>query len=347
MMDAKITQLQNRLGSKEFQVHQRGLELQRKKKALLAKRVELEEDTDASLTPDEMREKLRIKVKDANTEIESSEKKIKQLDQLVERYHDDIRTKEQELAEAKKHAAKAKKYEAVYERDRKMQEFIDEFPMVMKEELANKEKLKSTIALLMRHISKQISSSTNLPSSQQLADMKDELSFREQKLKNSKNTLTLLNSDLAMRREELEKINNLDKKINAELKSLKDKIQSMQVEMSQFKTEDELKREAADAKKRLTKDKARTKKLRESSKQQVQIMGQAFDKRKKELAGNETMKRMDALEQRLRNHSSTVFSLQDFINSRKRESDYIGIRTEVNEITANINKFIIEQINVK
>jgi hypothetical protein len=53
----------------------------------------------------------------------------------------------------------------------------------------------------------------------------------------------LLNHDLALRTEELEKINSLDKKITAELKSQKDKISSMKVEMSQFKTEDELRKE--------------------------------------------------------------------------------------------------------
>jgi ElaB/YqjD/DUF883 family membrane-anchored ribosome-binding protein len=59
--------------------------------------------------------------------------------------------------------------------------------------------------------------------------------------------------------------------------------------MSQFKTEDELRQEADDAKKALQKEKGRTKKLRESSKHQVQVLGQAFDKRKKELVGNEVL----------------------------------------------------------
>lgn len=51
--------------------------------------------------------------------------------------------------------------------------------------------------------------------------------------------------------------------------------------MSQFKSEDELKTEAADAKKHLLREKQRTKKLRDSAKHQVAILGQAFDKRKK------------------------------------------------------------------
>lgn len=345
--DAKITHLQQQLQSKEYQTHQKGLELKKTKQKLLSKRMELEEDTDASLTPEEMRDKLKQKVKDANSEIEASERRLKQLDQLVERYHDDIHAKEQELSEAKKHAQKAKKYEAVYERDRKMQEFIDEYDEVYHKEVENKKTLKNTIVALMKHISKQYTASENLPDAQQLTEMREELSFKEQKLKNSKNTLSLLNHDLDLRKQELDKINTLDKKINAELKAQKDKIQSMKVEMSQFKSDDELKHDATEAKKALQKEKQRTKKLKDSSKHQVQILGQAFDKRKKELTGNETMKRMDALEQKLRTYSSTVYSLQDFIDSRKRESDYEGIHNEVKELTKQINKHIIDTINAR
>jgi len=276
-----------------------------------------------------------------------AEKRIKQVDALVERYQDDIRAKENELAEAKKHAQKAKKYEAVYERDRKMQEFIDEFPTVHAEEVANLGKLRSTIVALLKHISKQLQSTENLPDAQQLSEMKDELSFKEQKLKNSKNTLTLLNTDLQLRKEELDKINILDKKIFQELKTLKDKIESMNIEMSQFKSDRELQSEADTAKRNLQKEKMRTKQLRDSSKHQVKVLAQAFDKRKTELVGNETMKRMDALETKLRTYSATVYNLSDFIEVRKRESDYEGLRREVSQVTESINKHIIELINTK
>lgn len=347
LMDTRIAQLRVTLQSSDYKMHEKGLGLKKLKTSLLAQRVELEDDTDASLSPEELKEKIRQKVKDANAEVEASERRLKDLDATVEKQHDAIRLKEQALAEAKKHAQKSKKYEAVYERDRKMQEFLDEFEGVFKAEMANKGTLKSTIVALMKHISSQIATSENLPDASQLSDMKDELTFKEQKLNNSKNTLTLLESDLSLRKEELQKIENLDKKINAELSTLKDKITSMNVEMSQFKSDAELKHDATEAKKKLLKEKQRTKKLKDASQHQVQIYGQAYNKRKKELAGNETMKRIDALEQKLRTYSSTVFSLQDFIDSRKRESDYESIRQQVNEIAKSINKNIIDNINAK
>merc|ERR1740130_458142 len=161
-LDAKITFVQQQLQSKDYQMHQKGLQLQTKKKDLLAKKAELEEDTDQNLSPEEMREKLKMKVKDSNQEIEMAEKRIKQVDALVERYQDDIRAKENELAEAKKHAQKAKKYEAVYERDRKMQEFIDEFPQMGQKDKKDLSDLKFTIVALLKHISKGVSLAENL-----------------------------------------------------------------------------------------------------------------------------------------------------------------------------------------
>ena len=63
---------------------------------------------------------------------------------------------------------------------------------VHSEENNNKDKLKATVVALMKHISGQIGASQNLPDAQQLNDMKEELSFKAQKLKNSQNTLVAL-----------------------------------------------------------------------------------------------------------------------------------------------------------
>ena len=75
-------------------------------------------------------------------------------EESLERFGDEIRDKESELVEAKKHAQKAKKYEALYERDRKLQEFIDKFPETKKQEVTSKQKIQENIVALMKHISK-------------------------------------------------------------------------------------------------------------------------------------------------------------------------------------------------
>lgn len=343
-LDHKIHHLQSKLKSHEYQVHQKGMELKKKKAQLLTKRVQLDEETDSSVPPEEMRERLLQKVKDANSDIEAADRRRKQMEDVIEKYHEEIRHKEQELTEAKKHSQKAKKYEAVYERDRKMQEFIDDFPKMSQKDKEDLGNLKFTIVALLKHISKGISLSENLPDAEQLADMKKELTCKEQLLRNSKDTLSLLNADKKKREEELDKINNLDKKISVELKSLKEKITSMEKELTEFKDEDTLKDEATQAKKRLLGEKQTSKKKRDAIKQQTHLLAVGFDKRKRELASNETMKRVDALEQKLRTYSQTVFSLSDFINTRKRESDYKNLLNQVAKMTSDANTTIIKRI---
>jgi intraflagellar transport protein 74 len=342
-LDLRITQMNSSMKTPEYQTHMRGVNAQKRLRLLEKLNRELEEETTSQLTPEEMRDKLLQKVKDANAEIGAHERRVKQVEDQLEAYHDLIAEKEQELAEAKKHSLKAKKYETVYERDRKMQEVIEAFPASIKGEQANVQKLKDTVVALLKHMSKNITSAENLPNAEKLADMKNELSFKEQTLANSKTTLQALEKDLSKSREELSKIESLDTKINAELKLLKDKMQKYAAEMKTFKSEDELKEEATQAKKRLLKEKAETRKLRDAVKQQVQLAGVAFDKKKRELASNDTMKKLDGLEQKLRTYSQTVFTLDDYITTRKRESDFKGVAAEARAITSKINTYIIEK----
>lgn len=102
--------------------------------------------------------------------------------------------------------------------------------------------------------------------------MKQELSFKQQKMEHSKQTLELLGKDLEKRKGELQKINDLDKKINLELASSKEKIQQMQQEMAAFKSNDELAADARQAKTDLQAKKLRTQKQHDAIKQQVCIL---------------------------------------------------------------------------
>lgn len=346
-LDNNNEKLQQTLLSPEYRTHQRGLQLKKEKSSLLAKKMQLEEETDSSLTPQQIRDKLLQKVKDANEEIKTMERRLKTIEETTEKYTEEKAEKEAELDNFRKHSQKAKKYEAVYERDRKMQEFISNFPTALAEEQKNKTNFKTNVVALLRHISKGLHASENLPDAEQLKEMKSELSFKAQKLESSKDTLNMLSKDLERRKAELTKVNSLDKKITLELKSLKQKIESMTNEMANFKSEDELKEDATQAKKELLKTKQKTKKIRESLKQQVSLLGHEYEKKKRDLDGNETMKRIDGLEQKLRTYTQTVYQLQDYIQGRKRESDYESISKQVMETTAKCNRHIIDSVNSK
>lgn len=136
-LDSKIQGKRLQMKNPAYQTHTKGLDLQKRRRVLLQKKSELEAEVNSNLTPDEIREQLLSKVKNYNTDIEHAEKRIKQLEESLENHQEQIRDKENLLGEAKKHALKSKKYEAVYERDAKMQEFIQRYPHTKQTEMEN------------------------------------------------------------------------------------------------------------------------------------------------------------------------------------------------------------------
>lgn len=338
-MDQRITNVQADLRSPAYQVHLKGLQLEKRKKQIIHEIDSLEEETNTNMTPDELKAKLMQKIKDTNAETAEVERKIKKMEQEIEQIQDEIREKEEEVIEAKKHAQKAKIYDALFDRERQMQEFIDHFPEERKAAKAEREYVQTTIVALLRHISKTAESQQNLPSADKFADMQSELSFKEAKLQASKETMEALKKDEAKRREELEKMTSLDKKIVVELASLKDKIKDMLDEMETFKSEAELREEANAARKVILAETAEAKRLRDSTKLHIQQLSHAHEKKKRELAATDVMKRMESLEHKLRSYTQAVHQLSEYISTRKRESDYEQVAKEALALVAQLNSF--------
>lgn len=208
---------------------------------------------------------------------------------------------------------------------------------------------------LLRHISKGLSNSAQLSSTggvnggvatadgEKFSELKSELTFKEEKMVDSQKTLATLRIELEKRKEELEKIEQLDHKISTEIGQLTQRISEMNTEMSTYKTEDELKTSSIQAKKDLLVENSRTKKLRDSMKLQVSILSTECERKNKELQASETFKKIESWEQKLKTHAGGVFTLQEYIAVRKRESDYEGLLKECSDVTKQINTLLIAQ----
>jgi hypothetical protein len=81
------------------------------------------------------------------------------------------------------------------------------------------------------------------------------------------------------RKNELHRVEGLDKKISLELQSLKEKVSAMTAEMNSFKSNEQLARDADEAKRALTLTKQKLLKQREAIKQQVAQLSAAQKKR--------------------------------------------------------------------
>lgn len=355
-LDREIGHYEETMKSESYHLLQKCVALSKENASLHKQKQELEEELNSAASPAEIKEKLTQKIKDSTAETTEMEKQIKRMEQSIEKLSDALRSKETELSEAKKHSTKAKKYEAIYERDAKMSEFISQFPQLKNQEIESKRKNKETIVNLLKHISKEINAAAALSGGEGAAagagggadaekynEMKDEQSFKSKKLADSEKTLAGLQADLVKRKEELEKIESLDSKIVQEIAALQEKIQAMQSEMAAFKTEEELREQSVRLKKSLAAENAAFKKAREAIKMQVAALSAEAEKRNKELQHSEAMKRIEAWETKLKTHAGAVFTLQEFIQTKKRESDYEGLLKECSEVTKQINALLVQQ----
>jgi chromosome segregation ATPase len=354
-LEREIGSYEETMKSDAYLLLQQGQQLAKENAALSKQKQELEDELNAALSPAEIKEKLTQKIKDGTAETSELESQARKLEAQVERLGDQLRARENELADAKKHSTKARKYEAIYERDAKMQEFIAAFPSVKNEEIENKRRMKETVVALLKHISKELNAAAALAGeggaagagggadAEKYGELKDEVSFKDKKLADSEKTLASLQVDLAKRREELEKIESLDAKIGAEISQLSEKIAAMNGEMAEFKTEDQLRDQAAEAKARLLRESVVQKRAREAIKTQVALLSSEVEKRNKDLQAQDAYKKIDNWETKLKTHAGAVFTLQEFVTSKKRESDYEGLLKECSEVTKQINNILIQQ----
>jgi intraflagellar transport protein 74 len=346
-LEREIASYEETMKSEAYQIFQKGQSLAKENQQLQKQKQELQDELNSTASPAEVKERLTQKIKDATAETADLEKSVKKLESSIEKLSDTLRSKETDLGEAKKLAQKAKKYEAVYERDAKMVEFLNSFSQIRAEEQQKKRQVQDTIVALLKHISKGLAAGQTLQSSgadaEKLGEMKDEVSFKAGKLADAQKTLSTLQTELEKRKEELDKIEQLDSKISTEISQLQEKMQSMNSEMAGFKSEDELKDVSVQAKKDLLVENQRVKKQREAIKVQVALVSAEAEKKSKELQSNETWKRFENLEQKLKTHAGAVFTLQEFIQTKKRESDYEGLLKECAEVTKQINTILVAQ----
>jgi len=111
--------LEKNLSSSVYGDHLQALHLQRKLQQLNTRKQELQEETQGTLNPDEIKQKILERVKednqivsDTNSQINLMEEKIEQLNQLMQQ-------KEKDLETMKSYGEQAHKYELLFERDKK------------------------------------------------------------------------------------------------------------------------------------------------------------------------------------------------------------------------------------
>jgi len=235
------------------------------------------------------------------------------------------------------------KYKKLQEKDQEMTEFIERFPEANKRENEAVQATQRRIVALMEHVSKQLGRSSQVPTKEGFQDLQGEVAYKQRNLENSQSTAERLQQESEMRKQELEKIENLDTKITKELASLQERRVQMEENLVTFQNIKGLREEAERTRAMLVQRKSMFDQRRKGLKQQVQLQSADFDKIKQQLATNETAMSLEALEQKLRHHQQNIFHLRDFIESKEAETDYSSVYEDVSKQVAEVNG-LLQQI---
>merc|ERR1719231_188933 len=172
--------------------------------------------------------------------------------------------------------------------------------------------------------------------------MRDDLSFKERQLESSESTKQRLEKELEKRQGELQKINTLDEKISVELTSLREKIDTMRIEMDQFQKVGDLKEQASVTRKKLLEFKEGYKNRFYNAQEQVGVVQAQHDALKRQLDGDETNKAMAALTQKLRHYEQNIFHLREFIKAKEHETDYATVKDDCVRMLEDLNQKVIK-----
>lgn len=312
-------------------------ELGEKKQSLLD---EMEKENKG--TPAEERERLLKQVKEDNQEIASMERKTSELREKIETVNGETQQLDMDLEEHQ--GERNVKYKELKKREETMDEFLETFEEVKANEQARKQQLESNIVNVLEHMSRGMARTKHLPSPAELQRMKDDLNFKETEMHKSQSTAASLGSEHTRLQMDLEKVEQLETKITTELESLKERIQTMTLELETFSDLDALTDQSEEKKARLYKEKKTLSARKETFKKHVQSLSSFYDATKSKLMENETHSQLGNLERKWQHHEQNNFVMKEFIATKSMESDYRPLKQNVSEQLEDINKLLIQSL---
>lgn len=355
--ESRLSQMTNILaeheetrGSAAFETHQHGLALQKEHKQLMDKRTELEEELAVSVSPRQLQTRLASRLKQKSEEYAELEESKVQLEKEIDNLQEEMRELESSIAEKRPLAEKAGKYEALYERERKMNELIESHKIKMDSVLATHAELQRKVKVMRKQaeeeivrndVLRQIAEGNSGDARAELDALKEEIDFKAENVRSSETTIVMLERERVKRLEELKKFDGLEEKISNEIIELQEKIQKMSADLASVKTDEQLKEHHQQEKRRMLSLKAALKQESQVLNSSVKELHVSIQKQTHELQRLEEYKLTEAAESQYATSSARVEALQSFINSRQTAGTYTLTRAQCLQSAAQINQILI------
>ncbi|KAG8176292.1 hypothetical protein JTE90_011276 [Oedothorax gibbosus] len=308
---------------------------------------EVEEKRDALVleeknkgTPAQERESLVQQVKEHNTEITSIERQSAEIREQISRFKNELEQVEVELEDHQ--GERASKYRELRKREETMDSFLSTFDE--NQGLAGEKKamLESTIVSLVEKLSRNIGHFQHIPTPQELALLKDDLQFKEGEMEKSRMTVMTLSNEQKKLAMDLSKIEQLESKIQQELETLQQKITTMEKEMMVYSDLEALKVAAEEKKTKLIEEEKILKRQKDSTKKVIGEINILYETLKTKLNDNETYTQLCNLERRWQHLEQNNFAMQEFVASKKAQTDYTKSKQAVKETLTILNEMLQE-----
>ncbi|KAG5479668.1 hypothetical protein CUR178_03431 [Leishmania enriettii] len=308
-------------------------------RGILRKRRETKElQSQCSLSVKEEQEQLIGQLKATRSDIEVLERQVNDIRDTLQ----ESRARQSALEEEVKNFSgeNVQAFQELQQKDREMQVFIDDYPDKERAEMDKIAETQRHIADLLTRISQALEMQRQMPSENNagtLRDLTTEVDAKRDQIQNDVKTHQRLEKELLERKAELDKVAHLDRKIKEELASHNAKMIEQKAEMEKFSDLDGLRAEVEDTRKALSAQLAYYTRLRDGSKQQLNVLTAQYEARKKELNADDVFSTLSTQEQRIRMLWQSTFSLEDYVRLKEKDTQYLGTKAECLRIVDEVN----------
>jgi len=299
-----------------------------------------EQEDDESLPFEEAKKRLLKKIKDDNEQIQDMENQKSSISNQIKEMKEKVHQVEANLEASK--GGRSEKHKELQLKDAEMSKYLDAYPEQKKKNVQDVLTSEKNIVTLLRHVSSEIGRTQALPSQGDVSQMKGDLAFKQSQFENAESTLQRVNLELNERKQDLERVEELERKMNQEMENLSSKMDEMREEIKIFEDVDTLKNRAEAEKRMFASKKKALKKRRDALKVALKVQADELEKKRKSPQEMEKITEVETLEKKLRAMEDNLFVMKEFVSEKGAETNVGPLRNEVLGLGYEINQMLIQ-----
>lgn len=325
---------------------QKFVQLKEQTAELSRKKEDLEVQTNENnLSFPEARDRLLAKVKEDNSVIQNTEKRIREVKKMIENYERQLREMSSEADENKASEQDKQKYEILYQRDKEMSEFIEGFEATRSNEINQMHQIERRIVESLEALSRNLVQSTELPTIEEFKNLQSDQKFKGDLLDKAQGTLQMVQAQYEQRLSELRNLDTLEENIGRQTKALKEKMGKMQEEINtKFNNIPQVRAEQDRRRNKLVKDREELHSLRQRFKDELNTVSYDYELKKQKMSLHEQYGALSDLEKKISQNEGTLYNLKQFIQTKTGDMNYQPLKNDCVSLVQEVNQLLIKHL---